>query len=145
MWLENKVSKFLFLNVCINSPLFQIPGCKHTCHFAFPVSPCSQSKQSETDALCSEDQLKDCHSSSRLQKISEACYRPKLNILAMASGELLYSALIGALMMKDSAPNNLLRIQKNDDYAQMEINDLDMDRLMVQLIPEQTMLAFLVR
>ena len=27
----------------------------------------------------------------------------------------------------------------------MEINDLDMDRLMVQLIPEQTMLAFLVR
>ena len=63
----------------------------------------------------------------------------------MATGELLYSALIGALMMKDSAPNNLLRIQKNDDYAQMEINDLDMDRLMVQLIPEQTMLAFLVR
>ena len=47
--------------------------------------------------------------------------------------------------MRDSAPNNLLRIQKNDDYAQMEINDLDMDRLMVQLIPEQTMLAFLVR
>ena len=63
----------------------------------------------------------------------------------MATGELLYSALIGALMMKDSAPNNILWIQKNDDYGQMEINDLDMDRLMVQLIPEQTMLAFLVR
>ena len=63
----------------------------------------------------------------------------------MATGESLYSALVGAVMMKDSAPNNLLRIQKNDDYAQMKINDLDMDRHIVQLIPEQTMLAFLVR